>query len=244
MDFYSFLVYDIFMKFHPPLIPCTFIKRYKRFLADVQLNTGEVVQVHCPNPGSMKSCLSPGWKAMISDHRQSKRKLPYTLELIHNHRCWIGVNTQLANAIVYEALNQNLIPALSGYDTIHREVTIPHHHSRLDFCLENKHHLCYVEVKQVTLCEGNEYYFPDSVTKRGQKHLKVLMTLAKKYRAVMLYLILRQDGYTFSSAAHIDPEYAALLKEACHQSVEVLPLLTRTSPEGIEVTNKPLDFHV
>ena len=121
------------MKFPSPLIPATFLKRYKRFLVDVRLENGDILTVHCPNTGSMTSCLGEGWPVLLSHSINPTRKYPYTLEMIHNGICWIGINTHLANKIVLEGIEKGLIPELAGYDEFKTEVVVGD--SRLDLCL-------------------------------------------------------------------------------------------------------------
>jgi sugar fermentation stimulation protein A len=227
------------MIFSEPLITATLVKRYKRFLADVRLENGEIVTAHCPNPGSMKSCLAPDWPVRLSFSRDSKRKLPYTLEMTHNGQCWIGLNTQRPNFIVKEAIAAGKIPELQGYGTIRCEVPYGQK-SRIDLLLEDGNDRCYVEVKNVTLrAADGGYAFPDAVTTRGQKHLRDLMGIVRQgQRAVMFYLIQRTDGHIFRPAADIDPDYARLLSEAFWAGVEILAYVAEVSPAGIVVAQK------
>ena len=125
------------MQFDPPLISGKLIKRYKRFLADIELESAEIITAHCPNSGSMKSCQTQGWKVMLSCHNNPKRKYKYTWEMIHNGNCWIGINTALPNQIVEEAIKNNTIKALKGYAEIKREVRYGEN-SRIDIFLRNK----------------------------------------------------------------------------------------------------------
>ncbi len=231
------------MKFQTTLIPATLVKRYKRFLADVELETGRIITVHCPNTGSMKTCSTPGWKVMISDSGNPKRKLRYTWEMIHNHRCWIGINTHLANKIVSGGIQKGLIPELTGYKSMRNEVKYGRN-SRIDILLESSsQQRCYIEVKNVSLVdEDGCYKFPDAVTERGRKHLYELLAQVKAgQRAVMLYLIQRSDGTIFKPAAAIDPVYATALGEAHDQGVEILPYLAKVKPDSIAIDRK-IDF--
>ncbi len=221
------------MEFSPPLEIGTLLKRYKRFLADVELE-GKTLTVHCPNTGPMTGCAEPGWQAAVSLSDNPKRKLPYTLEMVNNGTTWIGVNTHQANRLVEEALEAERIEALTGYTRLRREVRYGEEKSRIDFLLEYAEQPdCYVEVKSVTLMEDNVHLFPDTVTTRGQKHLRELMTLMEQgHRAVMLYVVQREDGDSvFSPAAAYDPAYAKLLQEAAAAGVEVLAYQCEISPE-------------
>ena len=138
------------MQFTEPLRSGTLIKRYKRFLADVRLDNGRVITAHCPNSGSMKSCKTEGWSVRLSHNPGPKRRYPFTWEMIHNGKCWIGINTGVPNKIVYEAIAGRKIDALSDYTTIRKEVPYGKN-SRVDLLLEQGPLLCYIEVKNVTL---------------------------------------------------------------------------------------------
>ena len=227
------------MKFKQILIPGKLIKRYKRFLADIELDSGELVTAHCPNSGSMKSCTNPGWKVLLSESDNPKRKYKYTLEMVHNKKCWIGINTIVPNIIAVEAIKNGIISELSGYDEIKREVKYGEN-SRIDILLKSEKQLCYVEVKNVTLVEedGN-YYFPDAVTSRGLKHLNELMAMKNQgHRAVMLFVVQRSDGEIFKPATHIDPKYAEGLYLAYENGVEILVRQADVSPSEIILNNK------
>ena len=230
------------MNFSKPLIPGTLIKRYKRFLADVELEGGSLVTAHCPNSGSMKTCNQPGWKVMLSESDNPKRKLKYTWELVHNGTCWIGVNTILANKLAVEAIQKNRIPELGGYDKLETERTYGQN-SRIDILLSGAEQKCYVEVKNVTLVQEDGFYqFPDSVTTRGLKHLYELREMVRQgQRAVMLFAVQRSDGSLFKPAETIDPKYAAALKEVHAQGVEILVYRAEINPQSIELKYK-VDF--
>jgi len=227
------------MIFEQTLIPGKLIKRYKRFLADIELESCEIITTFCPNTGSMKSCMMPGWKVMLSKSDNPNRKHQYTWEMVHNEKCWIGINTMLPNIIVEEAIKNGQIPELSGYPEIKREVKYGKN-SRIDILLQEENDLCYVEVKNVTLVEDDGlYYFPDAVTERGRKHLFELMEMVKLgHRAVMFFLIQRSDGTIFKPAAHIDPEYAKTLRIAENKGIEILVYLSDVAPDRICISNK------
>ena len=224
------------MKLPQPLISGRFIKRYKRFFADVQLEDGRIVTAHCANSGTMKTCLQEGWKVVLSYHDDPKRKLKYTLQLIHNTDTWICLNTHLANKIVKEAIENKLISPLAGYDSLQTEVKISDK-SRLDIVLSSPTKSCYIEIKTVTLKgKGNQVLFPDAVTTRGQKHLQELILLVESgKRAVLFFLVQRQDGKVFLPASDIDPKYALLLKEAHHKGVEILCYQSEIAQDTITV---------
>jgi sugar fermentation stimulation protein A len=209
------------LKWPLPLIEATILKRYKRFLADVDMGK-ESITAHVPNTGSMQSCWEPNWKCALSLSSNPKRKMPYTLELISNGDTWIGVNTANANKLAKIWLTENLIPELSGYESVIPERKIGD--SRVDFYLEKHPTLppCYVEVKNVTLKLDGLAQFPDSVSERGQKHLRELMKIRKSgLRAAMLYIVQREDVHAFKAASSIDPTYSQLLKEASELGVEI-----------------------
>jgi sugar fermentation stimulation protein A len=222
------------MRFETPLIPGKLIKRYKRFLADIELENGKIITAHCPNSGSMKTCQTPGWKVMLSVHDSPTRKYKHTWEMVHNGNCWIGVNTGIPNQIVEGAIKSDAINSLKGYLEIKREVRYGKN-SRIDIFLQTDKKTCYVEVKNVTLVEEDGcYYFPDAVTERGRKHLYELIDMVGEgHRAVMFYVIQRSDGSSFKPAAHIDPAYADSLKEAYDKGVEILVYQAEVNPDSI-----------
>jgi len=227
------------VKFDRPLIKGTLIKRYKRFLADIELADGKTVTAHCPNSGSMKTCDRPGWQVRLSHSDNPKRKLKYTWEMVHNGRCWIGINTILANKIVTEGIRTGVITELQGYDEMRTERAYGQN-SRVDILLRKGENLCFVEVKNVTLVEEDGFYrFPDAVTKRGFKHLQELSEMVRQgQRAVMLFLIQRSDGTIFKPAGHIDPDYAEELRRAFSSGVEILPYRAEVSPEKIIIAER------
>ena len=206
----------------PDLVAGTLIKRYKRFLADVELEDGGVVTAHCPNSGSMAACSEPGCKVYLSHHDNPKRKLKYTWELIQMPTSLVGTNTLVPNRLVYNAAANDKIPELRGYEKIKKEVAVGSH-SRLDLMLEGSAGPCFVEIKNCTLVEDQVAMFPDAVTSRGLKHLKEMERLIeKKVRCVMFFLVQRMDAKIFRPAAHIDPAYAIELKKANLCGLEIL----------------------
>jgi sugar fermentation stimulation protein A len=234
------------MKFPDPLIPGTLIKRYKRFLSDIRLADGAVVTAHCANSGSMMGLTEPDSAVWLSPARNPDRKLKYTWELASGtDGDLVGINTSLPNGIVADAVADGKITELSGYASRRREVKYGKN-SRIDLLLEDAERPpCYVEVKSVTLKRGNGAAggvaeFPDAVTARGAKHLAELSDMvAEGHRAVMLYLVQRQDCAIFDVAADIDPAYAAALADARKRGVETLCYSCIVSPEEI-VVDRPL----
>ena len=233
------------MEFPDPLIAGRLIKRYKRFMADVALKDGTVVTAHCANSGSMLGLVEAGARVWLSPARIPDRKLKYTWELIRVGNTLVGVNTSLANKLVREAIEAGRVPELSGYGEIMGEVKYGKN-SRIDFLLEGGGGPpCYVEIKSVTmkrdLSPAAAVEFPDAVTTRGTKHLRELSAMARQgRRAVMFYLVQRQDGPAFTIAGDIDPDYAAALKVAMKAGVEVLCYACRLSEKGITL-ERPLE---
>lgn len=221
------------MNFETDLIPGKLLKRYKRFLADIELEDGSIVTAHCPNSGRMTECQGEGWKALLSPAKNPNRKLKFTWELVHNGKCWICVNTQRANEVAYEAVCNDQISELTGYSNIEREKKYGTN-SRIDILLSNESDLCYVEVKSVTLTYEGKYTFPDAPTERGRKHLDELAEMKNQgHRAVMLFILMRSDGKGFKPAAHIDPKYAEKLESAEKAGVEILVYNTEINESSI-----------
>lgn len=223
----------------PPLTAGFLIRRYRRFMADVRLASGEVVTAHCPNTGSMLGCSESGRKVFLSYHDDPKRKLKYTWQIIEMPASPVGINTAVPNRLVAESIGAGLIPPLSGYDRIRREVKVGEK-SRIDLKLEKKGATpCYVEIKNCTLVEKGLACFPDAVTARGLKHLKELQALVKGgNRAVMFYLIQRMDAVEFRSADHIDPTYSRELKTARSNGVEIMAFDVGIDLKSIRIRNR------
>ncbi len=231
------------MNFKHQLIPGKLLRRYKRFLADVELENGEIVTVHCTNTGSMKSCLEEGAPVYLSSASDPKRKTKYTWEMIFINEAWIGINTIVPNVLVYEAMAGQNIRKLSGYQHVKREVK--YQDSRFDLYAKNENEECFIEVKNVTMKEADFVRFPDSITTRGRKHLETLMEAKTNgYRAVLIFVIQRTDVKWFGPAWDIDPIYSGKLVEASNHGVEIIPLLAEVSPLGINLTHEiPLILH-
>ena len=227
------------MRFQTPLIPATLIRRYKRFLADVRLEDGREVVAHCPNPGSMMGLKEEGLKVWLEPNDDPKKKLDYgwrLVELPDGH--FVGVDTAVPNRAVRAALEAGAVSQLASYKTVRPEVKYGAA-SRIDFLLTQADLPdAYVEVKSVTLMRQQGLAeFPDSVTKRGAKHLTELSNMAAQgHRAVMLYLVQRTDCGRFTLAADIDPTYAQAFKTARAAGVEVICIGTKITPSGVWLT--------
>ncbi|MDO6730150.1 DNA/RNA nuclease SfsA [Marinovum sp. 2_MG-2023] len=224
------------MRFQTPLVPATLIRRYKRFLADCRLADGREVVAHCANPGSMLGLAEPGFAVWLEPNDDPKKKLDYGLRLVSPASgVLVGVDTSVPNRALRAALNAGEIVGLDGYDTLRPEVKYGQN-SRIDFLLQGSGRRdAYVEVKSVTLSrQPGLAEFPDSVTARGTKHLGELTAMAEAgHRAVMLYLVQRNDCTEMRLADDIDPAYAAAFDVARAAGVEVMALGCRLSPEGI-----------
>lgn len=227
------------MRFGNELIPATLIRRYQRFLADVRLGDGSTLTVHCPNSGSMRGCLGEGWPVRLSDSGSATRKYRHTWEMVHNGRCWIGVNTHRANRIAEEGIREGTVAELCGRWSLRREVPYGTG-SRIDLLLESSGSRCYVEVKNVTLVDdAGRYAFPDAVTERGRKHLVELRrVVAAGDRAVMLFVIQRGDGDRFTPADDIDPIYGDELRRAVAAGVEAIAYRAEVDPAGIRLVER------
>lgn len=213
------------MKINKKIQKGKILKRYKRFLADVELVDGTVITVHVPNTGRMTGCWVPGWDCIISDSENDKRKYRYTLEMTHNGTTWILVNTSLTNHLAESFIIEKLIPGLTDYDSIRREVKYGDN-SRIDLLLEKGDNKCFIEVKNTTLVEGVTAFFPDAPSLRALKHLKELEAEVEKgNRGVMLYMITREDAENFSPAKHVDESYWEGLIKARENGVEIIPVL-------------------
>jgi len=227
------------MRFSAPLVEGRLVRRYKRFLSDVELHTGEMVTAHCANPGSMLGLTTPGSRVWLSRSDNPKRKLAFSWELIEvdlgRGATLVGINTSSPNGAVASAIQNDLIPELTGYASLRREVRYGGN-SRIDILLEDEARPpCYVEIKNVHLMrEAGLAEFPDSVTARGAKHLAALSQMAAaSARAVMVYFVQRGDADAFALAEDIDPAYAAAFRAAAASGVEALALVSSLSLEGL-----------
>lgn len=230
------------MQFSTPLIQGALIQRYKRFLADVRLDTGEIITAHCPNPGAMMGLNAPGLRVWLSVSAAKSRKLPHTLELVEamfdGQLALTGVNTMRPNALVEEAIRRSVITELQGYETLRREVRYGGEGSRIDMLLTSPGRPnCYVEVKNVHLVRTPGLAeFPDCVTARGAKHLRELSAMvAAGHRAVMVYCVQRGDVDRFQLAADIDPASDKAFGLALSQGVEAVCYVCDVHIGGIRV---------
>lgn len=224
------------MRFSPPLVPATLVQRYKRFLFDAVLEDGTPITGSCPNTGSMRGLTTPGSRIWLSEHDSPTRKYRHVFEMIEADGEMVGVNTGMPNRLTEEAIRAGLVPSLCGYATILREQKYGRN-SRIDFLLKQDDLPdAYVEVKNVHFSrQPGLAEFPDTVTKRGAKHLEELGDMAEAgHRAVMIYLIQRADCETFSICADLDPFYAASFVRARNRGVEAYALRCRVTQEGIE----------
>jgi len=226
------------MNFDSSLIKGKLIKRYKRFLADVILDDGRQITAHCANTGAMTGCMPEGANVWLSVSDNPKRKYPHSWQLVEvKPQVLACINTGLTNKLAHEALLQNQIKELVGFDECRSEVAYGDEGSRVDFVLGFKQARVYVEVKHVTLSsEDGVGSFPDAVTKRGQKHLRELIQQVKcGDRAVLLFIIMRTDVNLVTPADSVDIEYGRLLREAVKEGVEVVAYGTQIDPTGIKI---------
>jgi sugar fermentation stimulation protein A len=230
------------MRFDPALEQGRLLRRYKRFLADIETTDGELLTIHCPNTGSMLNCMSEGARVWFSRSNDPKRKLPGTWEIGETPQGRLAViNTGRANGLVEEALHGGLISELAGFSALKREVPYGQERSRIDFRLDYPSGAAFVEVKSVTLgfADSRVAAFPDARTERGAKHLRELACLAREgIRAVQLYCVSLSEIDAVRPAGEIDPAYAAALREAVSAGVEVLAYGAEISPEEIRLTHR------
>jgi len=231
------------MRLDEPLLMGNLVKRYKRFMADVVTPEGETITIHCPNTGSMKNCLLAGAAVLYSDSHNPKRKLRHTWEAVqvaHGH--WAGINTHRANHLVAEALAEGMLADYAGLP-IRREVRWGD--SRFDFAVGEEDTAIFLEVKNVTLGPSAEeadtgvMYFPDAVTTRGQKHVQTLTDIvAAGGQAGLIYCVQHTGATEVRPAEQIDPDYAALLRQAVEVGVKVHALKAHITPEEISLVEE------
>jgi sugar fermentation stimulation protein A len=233
------------MRYEYPLIEGKLVKRYKRFLADVETNSGTIT-IHCPNTGSMKGCAEPGSKVWYWDSVNPKRKYPYRWELVKNQSGHlIGINTNRANHLIKEAIENKVLTGFE-YDEINTEVAYGDEKSRIDLQLIHNNKVTWIEVKNVTLLDTvdttdanknhEEGFFPDAITSRGTKHLRELIAQVKKGdRAVLIFCVQHSGIKSVRAARHIDSEYADTLKLAEKAGVEIIAAKTAINQKEITV---------
>ena len=226
------------MKFTKSLIKGKFIKRYKRFFADIKLNK-KIVTAHCPNTGSMMGLLSINNDVWVSENNNPKRKLKFTLEILKVNNKLIGVNTHFANKIVHHALSNNLIKEFKKCDYIKPEVFF-NKNTRFDFLIQKKNQKIFIEVKNVTLFRDEKTAeFPDAITSRGSKHLKTLIDAIKKgYKSYIIFLVQIQQMEYFKIAKDIDKEYYQNYLIAKKAGVNFLAYRCKISPKEIKIEKK------
>jgi sugar fermentation stimulation protein A len=217
------------VKFASPLQPAKLIRRYKRFLADIELPDGSSITIHCPNTGSMLNCAKPGSRIWYSTSDNEKRKYPHTFEIVEvSGKKLAGINTGRANHLVREAIEGGLVPALDGYQSLRSEVKYGNENSRIDFLLQDNpadsSRDCYIEVKNVTLAMGKGLgLFPDAVSTRGTKHLRELTHIASQGDRAVLFFCVQHTGIDrVEPAMEIDPEYGNILIKAAAAGVELM----------------------
>ena len=230
------------MKFSDPYIKGILIKRYKRFLADIELEDGSVITAHTPNTGAMTGCSTPGSRVWLRDTGNPERKYPYSWEIVEARPdVLVGIHTGLSNKLVLEAIEDGVIEELQNYQQILTEVPYGEEKSRIDLLLKKDASVdseqCYVEVKNVTLIEDNIAWFPDAVSVRGTKHLRELIKMVEQgHRAVIFYCVQRNDAVEFRPAETIDPIYSETLQRAVQAGVEAMAYIAAVSTEEIKLT--------
>lgn len=211
------------------------VQRYQRFLADVLLDDGRTLTVHCPNSGSMRGCSTPGSPVLISWSDNPRRKYAWTLEMVREQGVWIGVHTGRTNSLVREALEIGVIDDFGTPTAITAEVRVSAE-SRLDFLLETDRGPVYLEVKNCSLAENRLALFPDAVTGRGTRHLHELVRLAESgHGAAVLFCVQRGDADRCAPAARIDPVYAETVAWAADRGVRFLAYRAEVRPEAIAI---------
>ena len=217
------------MIYSPPLKKGTLIKRYKRFLADIRNEDGEVITIHCPNTGKMTSCAEPGFIVYYSQSDNRKRKYAHTWELAQNDDGnFIGINSAKANILVKEAIVSREIASLKNYERLQTEVAYGNEGSRIDILLSDDEKAdCYIEVKSVTLLDESNGkgcgFFPDAVSERGRKHLRELAEMKRQGRRAVLMFCVQHTGISsVSIAEHIDPAYMSEIESAVKSGVELM----------------------
>ncbi len=232
----SLLHFATTMRYATPLIEGRLIRRYQRFLADVELADGSTLTAHTPNTGSLAGCCVPGSRVWLRDSGNPERKYRFGWELVEPHPgVLVGINTALPSVLVQEALAEKRIKELKGYDNVRPEVKYGKENSRIDLLLTGRGRPdCYVEIKNVTLAEGGIAFFPDSVSTRAAKHLRELEhVVAAGGRGVIFFCVQRHDTREVRPADHIDPDYGKALRHALENGVEAVALAARVSPDGV-----------
>ncbi len=226
------------LNYPSPLIPAILLRRYKRFLADVEFADQVRATVHCPNTGSMLGCDTPGSRVWLSRSGNPKRKYPFTWELVEVAAgTLVGINTSLPNRLVHEAMDLGRLPKLGAIESVRREVRFGREGSRVDLLVQGGRGLTYVEVKNVTAAVSDGIaVFPDAVTTRGSRHLRELMGVVEEgHSAALVFCVQREDVREVRPADQIDPHYGATLRTALAAGVEVIALRATVRTEGVEL---------
>ena len=226
------------MKFTKALIKGKFLKRYKRFFADIKVNK-EIIIAHCPNTGSMMGLLNENNDAWVLKNEDPKRKLKYTLQILKTSKNVIGVNTHLANKLVHEGLQNNTLLEFKNLDKIVTE-KFYNKETRFDFLVEKNKKKIFIEVKNVTLIrDGKTSEFPDAITTRGSKHIKTLMDAHKKgYECYVLFLVQIENCKYFRIAKDIDNEYYENYKLAKKSGVKFIAYNCKVGSKEIKIDKK------
>jgi sugar fermentation stimulation protein A len=224
--------HKVFMPFSRPQLRATFLSRPQRFLAQMVFPDGTQTLAYCANPGSFHGCLQPGSAALLWDSEDAKRKRRYTWRAIKLDGIWVGTDTHLANRLVEKALQHQLLPCLTGYEIVERELLVSAG-LRMDFVLTGPEGVCFLEVKSATVAEKGVARFPDSITPRGLKHLECLTRKAEEgHRAVLLFVVQRNDVQSFTVSNVHYPAYAKAFQKALTAGVETLACAVHVSPAG------------
>ncbi|MCD6165417.1 DNA/RNA nuclease SfsA [bacterium] len=244
------------MKLPQLLISGILLKRYKRFLADIHLSTGEVITAHCPNSGRLSGLSTPGNPVQVWKSSNPRRRLLYTWEMVRVNSIWVGINTNRSTALAVEAIENGIITQLQGYGGIQTEVRLEAdnrfrqgdlaacpvreaYSARLDLRLFGNTPDCFVEIKNVTLVEDGIAYFPDGVTVRGSKHvIELERAVAKGYKGVILFVVQREDAVVLRPADHIDSRFAQTLRQACSNGVQAIAYKASVSPGEIVIVRE------
>jgi sugar fermentation stimulation protein A len=227
------------IRFDPPLLRGRLVRRYKRFLAEVQLDDGRLVTSHCPNTGAMTGCQTPGSRVWLQPSNNPRRKLATTWELVEaGDGNLVCIHSARANGVFEQALLDGLVPGMSGFDKLQREVRFGSEKSRADFMLEFAGMACFIEVKSVTLADGRGMgLFPDAVSERASRHLRELMAVKREgARAVLCFVVMHNGIEQVCPADQVDPHYGATLRAAKAQGVELMACRARVCESQIAIT--------
>lgn len=232
------------MRYDAPLIPGRFLRREKRFLAEVELRDRRRIWAHVPNTGALTGCLVPGQEVLLTPESRSQRKTSHTWRFCKSNENWVCVDTLVPNRLVAEALGGPGLPGLPPVLNFRSEVTVPQG-GRLDFVADLGDRLVFVEVKSITWVEEGIALFPDGVTSRGRRHLKELASLrAQGHEAWQVFVVQRADAERFRPAAAVDPDYARELSRVAALGVKILVLQEKVDPPEITLAETlPFDLY-